>query len=96
MNITDLSIAEQDAIKAVMRVRLARSLTHTDGRDIVWECLPEAGSDDASKVIAGLVEHAAHMGEDIDDAELGRVFREALLPYALAVAATRGLLREAA
>jgi len=84
MNITDLSQEQQAAVAAVMRTSLSRSIYDSDGREVVYDCLAEGPGDAAAvKEIASEVEQSALSGRDIDDAQLGRMFRKILLPYAL-------------
>jgi len=84
MNITDLSHEQQAAVAAVMRTGLSRSIYDRDGREVVYDCLAEGPGDAAAvKEIASEVEQSALSGRDIDDAQLGRMFRQILLPYAL-------------
>ena len=84
MQITDLSDAQRAAVAATMKTRLSRSIYDHDGREVVYDCLIEGPADaSAVKEIAAEVESAAVQGRDMDDAELGRMFRNILLPYAL-------------
>lgn len=79
---------------ASARVLAVRAGDYEDGRSVVVEALGQSG--EKLSEITKHLQHCAEFDCAGDDAELGRMFREIVLPYALSVAEARGIVGEAA